>query len=55
MSQVLVAAITCISVIADSAKSAIFIVCELFVAAVVISPLVFRDTRGESNPVTGLH
>ena len=56
MSQVLLAVITCISVIPDSAKSAIFIVCELFVAAVVFSPLVFRGTRGDanrSNPVTG--
>lgn len=50
MSQVVVTLVTWLSVIPDAAKSAIYILCELVVGTVVISPLLFRGTP---EPRTG--
>ncbi len=43
MSQLLIALATRVSVIPDAAKSAVFVLCELFVLAVVLSPFLLTE------------
>ena len=43
MSHLLIALATRVSVIPDAAKSAVFILCELFLLAVVLSPFFLRE------------
>ena len=49
MSQVLITLVTWVSLMPDAAKSAFFIFCELFVAAIVVSPFVSSGTRRVSD------
>lgn len=58
MSQLLIALATRVSVIPDAAKSAVFVLCELFVLAVVLSPFFLRekpetDGSGSRTPIRG--
>jgi len=49
MSQMLIGLVTRVSVMPDAAKSAIFVLCELFMLALVLSPFFLTEKRGEAD------
>ncbi len=49
MSQILIGLATRVSVIPDAAKSAIFVLCELFMLALVLSPFFLTEKHGEAD------
>ena len=49
MSQILIKLVTHVSVIPDAVKTAIFVLCELFLLALVLSPFFLTEKDGEAD------